>query len=139
MVILDTNVVSALMRASENPSVVAWLDGQPRLSIWTTSITVMEVRYGLAIMPAGRRKDTRTAEFDRILADDIQDRIRLFDHAAAESAAALMGARHLSGRSVDLRYTMIAGIALSQNATIATRNARHFDDLRVPVVDPWTP
>jgi predicted nucleic acid-binding protein len=137
VIILDTNVLSALMRASDNPTIVVWLDRQPRISIWTTSITIMEIRYGLEIMAPGRRRDARAAEIERILVEDIQARILPFDTQAAQQSAWLMNARRISGRVVDLRDTMIAGIALSQNATVATRNVRHFDDLRVPVVDPW--
>jgi hypothetical protein len=138
MIILDTNVLSALMRAPDNPRVVEWLDRQPRLSIWTTSVTMMEARYGLAIMPAGRRRDSRRAEFERFVSDEIQGRILVFDSEAAERTALLMATRRRIGRPIELRDTMIAGIALAQNATLATRNIRDFVDLHVPVVDPWT-
>ena len=137
MIILDTNVLSALMRAPDNRSVVEWLDGQQRLSIWTTTISIMEVRYGLAIMPAGRRRDLRLSAFERFLIDGIQDRILVFDLEAAEQTALIMAARRRVGRAIELRDTMIAGIALAQNATLATRNVRHFDGLRVSVIDPW--
>jgi predicted nucleic acid-binding protein len=137
MIILDSNVISALMRPQPDPAVVTWLDFQPRTSLWTTSITVMEIRYGLVIMPPGRRRSLRLAAFDRVIVDDMERRVLPFDEAAAEEAALLMSARHRSGRLGELRDTMIAGIALAQRATLATRNVRHFDDLRVPVVDPW--
>ena len=137
MIILDTNVLSALMRAPDNRTVVTWLDGQPRASVWTTSITIMEIRFGLAIMPSGHRRDARLAKIEQILAEDIQDRVLLFDTNAAEQAALLMAARRIAGRGIELRDTMIAGIVLAQNATLATRNVRHFDDLKVSVVDPW--
>jgi hypothetical protein len=88
-------------------------------------------------MPPGRRRSLRLAAFDRVIVDDMERRVLPFDEAAAEEAALLMSARHRSGRLGELRDTMIAGIALAQRATLATRNVRHFDDLRVPVVDPW--
>jgi predicted nucleic acid-binding protein len=137
MIILDSNVVSALMRLNPDSRIVSWVDSQPRMSLWTTSITVMEIRYGLAIMPAGRRRSLALAEFERVIVDDMERRILPFDEEAAEQAALLMGARHRLGRPGELRDTMIAGIALAHNATVATRNVRHFDDLHVPVVDPW--
>jgi predicted nucleic acid-binding protein len=137
MIILDSNVVSALMRLEPDPPVVAWLDLQPRASLWTTAVTILEIRHGLAIMPAGRRRNLRLAAFDRVIADDMENRILPFDEVAAEEAATLMAARQRSGRGGELRDTMIAGIALAQRATLATRNVRHFDDLTVPVVDPW--
>ncbi|HLH91039.1 MAG TPA: type II toxin-antitoxin system VapC family toxin [Xanthobacteraceae bacterium] len=135
MIILDTNVLSALMSADQ--TVIAWLDRQPATSIWTTSITIFEVRFGLIIMPAGRRQALRAAEFERIIDEDLERRILWFDAAAAEQSAALMAARQQAGRPRDLRDTMIAGIAQAQRATVATNNVRHFDDLTVPFVDPW--
>jgi hypothetical protein len=138
MIILDTNVVSALMREKPDQQIVAWMDLQPRISLWTTSVTVLEIRHGLAMMPAGRRRTLRLAAFERVIVDDIARRILAFDETAAEESASLMGARHRSGRPGELRDTMIAGIALAQRATLATRNVRHFDDLELPVVDPWS-
>jgi toxin FitB len=138
MVILDTNVVSALMDAEPDVTVITWLDAQAWTSMWTTSVTVMEIRYGLAIMATGRRQTERQAAFARLIEEKFERRVLAFDEAAAEETASLMGARHRAGRPVDLRDTMIAGIALAQRAMIATRNVRHFEDLSVPVVDPWS-
>jgi toxin FitB len=138
MVILDTNVVSELMNVEPNAIVINWLDRQAWTSLWTTSVTIMEIRYGLVVMPAGRRRTERQATFARLIEENFERRVLFFDHAAAEGAASLMGARHRAGRPVDLRDTMIAGIALAQRATLATRNVRHFADLSVPVVDPWS-
>ncbi len=135
MIILDSDVLSDAIRADDR--VLAWLDRQPSTSIWTTTITVFEIRYGFAITPAGRRQAERQNAFERLIDEKLDGRVLPFDRPAAEAAAILMGARHRDGRGRDSRDTMIAGIALSQNATLATRNARHFDDLRVPVVDPW--
>src|SRR5687767_12129551 len=137
MIILDTNVVAALMTDVPDSTVAAWLDRQPKSSIWITVVTVLETRYGFNIMPAGRRRREREAKFDVMVHVDLQNRILFYDNDAAEHAAVLMAQRTRMGRSIDLRDTMIAGIALSQNAAIATRNIRHFDDLRVPVVNPW--
>jgi hypothetical protein len=137
MIVLDTDVLSHAMRLDS--LAIAWLDRQPRASLWTTSITIFEVRYGLAIMPAGRRQALQAAEFERVIDEDLESRILPFDTASAEQAAALMGRRRRAGRPVESRDTMIAGIALSQRATLATRNVRHFADLDVPVVDPWSP
>ena len=136
MIVLDTNVLSAVMHF-EAP-VVAWLDRQPRASVWTTAITALEIRYGLLLMPVGRRRMQRELAFVRVLEEKLERRVLPFDHAAAEETAALMETRRRLGRPGESRDTMIAGIALSQRATLATRNVRHFDDLRVPVVDPWS-
>lgn len=139
MIVLDTNVLSALMRRVPDPEVVAWLDGQPRTSVWTTSVTVLEIRYGLEILAAGKRRAALIRAFDTVLADQIEHRIASLDVAAAERAATLMAARHRAGRPGDLRDTLVAGIVLAHRATLATGNTRHFEDLTVPVVNPWRP
>ena len=137
MIVLDTNVLSALMRTAPDPVVIAWLDRQPGESVWITSVTLFEVRFGLARLPAGRRRRTLEEAFSRLLADDLDHRVLDFDTAAAGAAAALAADRERAGRPADLRDTLIAGIAMVRRATIATRNVRHFADLDVPVVDPW--
>jgi toxin FitB len=137
MIILDTNVLSALISHPSPIEVAAWIDQQPRTSVWTTSVTIFEIRYGLGIMPSGRRKIERELLFKRAVEEKLESRILAFDEAAAAEAASLMATRQRSGRTSELRDTMIAGIALAQRATLATRNIRHFDDLAVPVVDPW--
>jgi toxin FitB len=137
MIILDTDVLSELMRAKPAEVVVRWLDSQPDSSVWTTTITVMEIRYGLQIMPAGRRQQRMTEELALVLKEEIEERYALFDVAAAQQAADLMALRKARGRPVDFRDTMIAGIALSTRATLATRNTAHFADLSVRVINPW--
>ena len=138
MIVLDTNVLSALMRAAPEPVVVSWMDRQPADSIWITSITLFETRLGLALLPEGRRRRALEAVFERLLQEDLENRVLDFDSAAAASAASLAASRHKAGRPTDIRDTQIAGIVLSRNATLATRNTRHFGDLKVPVVNPWT-
>ena len=138
MIILDTNVVSALMRRSQEAAVLDWLDRQPRSSIWTTAITVFEIRAGLAIMTAGRQRARLEEEFSNIIVDDLEGRVAPFDTLAAEETATLMATRRRNGRTGELRDSMIAGIAIARHATLATRNTRHFVDLPVPVVDPWS-
>jgi toxin FitB len=137
MVILDTNVLSELMQQRANQVVQRWLDRQAELSVWTTSITIFEIRYSIELLPRSRRRASLEAEFERLIEDDIQGRIVPFDAQAATVAAGLMAERQRTGRSGDLRDTMIAGIVIASHATLATRNIRHFDDLSVPVVGPW--
>ena len=137
MIILDTNVLSALMRTVPDAHVVAWLDRQPAESVWITSITLFEAYLGLALLPSGRRRRTLEAAFARLLQEDLENRVLDFDSAAATEAASLAAAWQKNGRPVDLRDTQIAGIALARRATLATRNVRHFRDLRILIVDPW--
>ena len=137
MILLDTNVVSALMRQSPDLEVISWLDRQPRTSVWTTAITVFEISFGLRVMVTGRRRALLMTSFERLLNEIIQQRIAHFDAAAAHEAAALMAARQNKGRSGELRDTMIAGITLASHATLATRNIKHFEDIPSSVVNPW--
>ncbi len=137
MIILDTNVLSALMRTSPDVAVVDWLDRQPADSIWVTSITVFEARFGLALLPLGRRRLGLERAFERILEEDLANRVLEFDVIAAASAAQLAADRQRGGRAIDFRDTLIAGIAQARRATIATRNTRHFEGLDLQVVDPW--
>ena len=138
MIILDTNVLSTLMHREPEASVVAWVDRQPPESVWITSITLFETRLGLALLPAGRRRQTLQSAFAQLLEEDLENRVLDFDSAAATEAAALAAERQRIGRPVDMRDTQIAGIALARRATLATRNVRHFANLKAPIVDPWT-
>ncbi len=137
MILLDTNVLSALMRQPPDTNVIAWLDRQPRTSVWISSVTVLEIQFGLQILPAGKRRSLLLRAFEEILEEEIGGRVANFDAAAAQLAAGLMAARQKKGRPIDLRDTMIAGIALASRAMLATRNTRHFKGLTVPVVNPW--
>jgi predicted nucleic acid-binding protein len=137
VILLDTNVLSALMRRDADPAVVAWLDGQPPESIWTTAITLFEVRFGLDLLADGRRRRRLEAAFAKALQEDFEGRVLSFDPAAAVAAAALAARRRRAGRPVEIRDVQIAGIAAARKATLATRNTRHFDGLGVALVNPW--
>ena len=137
MIILDTNVLSALMSRIPDPQVIAWLDNQPRASVWTTAVTVLEIRFGLQTMPLGKRRTSLVQAFETLLADKIDHRVAPFDAGAAQLAGDLMAVRQKRGRPGDLRDAMIAGIVLACHATLATRNTSHFEDLSVPVINPW--
>jgi predicted nucleic acid-binding protein len=137
VIILDTNVLGALMRTTPDAAVVAWLDRQPAESIWITSVTLFEARFGLALLPSGRRRQRLESAFARLLQQDLENRVLDFDSAAAIEAASLGTARRKRGQPVDMRDTQIAGIALARHATLATRNVRHFADLKISIVDPW--
>src|SRR6266542_5141058 len=104
MIVLDTDVLSEAMRFDS--VALAWLDQQPRASLWTTAITIFELRFGLTIMPSGRRQTLKLAEFDRMIEEDLERRVLPFDNAAAEQAAALMSRRRRAGRPVESRDTM---------------------------------
>lgn len=137
MIILDTNVLSALMRQEPDPPVLRWLDLQAPQSIWITSITLFESRLGLALVPDGRRRRALESAFARVLDEDLENRVLPFDSDAAVHAATLAAQRQQAGRPVDIRDTQIAGIAQARRATLATRNVRHFEGLTIAVLNPW--
>ena len=126
------------MQAAQDAAVVDWLDRQPADSVWLTSITVFETRFGLALLPKSRKREQLERAFDRVLEHDLSNRVLDFDSGAAAAAAQIAVDRQRAGRVVDLRDTLIAGIAQARRATIATRNTKHFDGLDVPVVNPWS-
>jgi len=137
MLVLDTNVLSVLMQTEPDSSIIHWLDQQPAESVWTTTITVFEVRYGLEILPNSKRRKKLEDLFERVLQEGFSQRVLSFDVSAARCAAVLAAKRHKTGRIVDFRDTLIAGIAIARRAKIITRNTRHFDDLDIEVIDPW--
>jgi len=137
MIILDTDVLSETMRAAVNPRFSAWFDDQSRTSVWTTAISLLEIRFGVERLPIGRRRTALELALERTVVLDLDARILPFDSAAASETAILMAERQRRGRGGDLRDSMIAGIAITHRATLATRNTRHFADLPVPVIDPW--
>jgi toxin FitB len=138
VIVLDTNVVSAVMQREIDPVVVAWLDSQPVESIWTTSITVFEVRMGLELLEVGRRRRMLEDAFTKMLEQDFESRVLPFDSPAAHAAGRIAAEGRRTGRSVEIRDLQIAGIASARRATIATRNVRHFQGLETAVIDPWS-
>jgi toxin FitB len=138
VILLDTNVLSALMQRQPDPAVVAWLDGVPPESAWTTSVTVFEVRFGLELLARSRRRRELEAAFARALEEDLERRVAPFDRAAAESAATFARQQRTSGRPVEVRDVQIAGITASRRATLATRNTQHFEGLGLRLVNPWS-
>jgi predicted nucleic acid-binding protein len=138
LILLDTNVISALMQRHPDPLVVGWLDGQPAESVWITAVTVFEVRFGLDLLASGRRRRQLEEAFAKALEEDFEGRVLPFDQAAAQEAGAIAAARRRAGRPIEIRDVEIAGITAARKATLATRNIRHFEGLGLKLVDPWS-
>ena len=138
VIVLDTNVVSALMRGGADRVVADWLDRQPAESVWLSAVTVFEIEFGVRRLAAGRRRRQLEIAFQQALAEDFEGRILPFDETAARAAGALAVERERVGRTVEFRDVQIAGIVRARRATLATRNRRHFDGLGLSLVDPWT-
>ena len=137
MIVLDTDVVSALMRREPDPAIVSWVDRQPYDTIWTTAITIFEIRFGLELLPPSRRRRQLEDAFARAMRDGFPGRILPFEEDAASRAAEEAARRQRSGQRVDFRDVEIAGIVATRDATLATRNVRHFQDLGITLVNPW--
>lgn len=137
MIILDTNVISAVMRPDPDSAVVGWLDSQPPESVWITAVTVFEVHFGLALLAPGRRCRRLEDAFTRALEEDLDGRILPFEQRAARAAASIAARRREGGRQIEIRDAQIAGIAAARRASLATRNTRHFVDLGIALIDPW--
>jgi len=137
VILLDTNVVSALMQREPDPKVVAWLDDLPAESIWTTAITVFEVRLGLELLATSRRRRNLEDAFAKALDEDFEGRVLPFDLPAAQAAGRIAAERRRAGRPVEIRDVQIAGIAMARKAALATRNLRHFQGLGLALIDPW--
>jgi predicted nucleic acid-binding protein len=137
VIVLETDVLSALMGRHLDAVVVEWLNEQPSESVWTTAVTVFEVRFGLKILVDGRRRRQLEVAFGRMLADDLEGRVLAFDPNAAREAAWLAARRRQAGRPIGSRDAQIAGIVAARRATLATRDTRQFADLGITLVDPW--
>ena len=137
MIVLDTNVLSALMRAEPDRAVVRWLNGLAAESMWITSITLFEVQFGLNVLPDGERKTALQNAFHQAVYVDMQGRILDFDAPAAAAAGTIAARQRALGRPVDMRDAQIAGIIAARRATLATRNVRHFADAGIMTLDPW--
>ena len=137
MILVDTNVLSAMMRAAVEPAVERWFDAQPPESVWTTTITIFEIHFGLALLAPGRRRDRLYGAFDRAIDEILSGRVLPFDRTAAETAAVIAAKQRQIGRPVEIRDVQIAGIAAARKATLATGNTRHFENHGNILVDLW--
>jgi predicted nucleic acid-binding protein len=137
MVILDTNVMSEIMHPGGAGQVFDWLDSQPRRSMFTTSISIFEIRSGISALPASQRRDGLERAFPTFILRGIGERVLPFDAASAEQASRVMSKRRALGRTIGHLDTLIAGIVIVHGAVLATRNVRDFDDLPLKLVNPW--
>ena len=138
MIVLDTNVISALMSQTRDRAVDRWLDTVEPGDLWLPALAIYEVSGGIEVNSEGCRKRELVAALDRLLTSSFKDRILAFDRDAALAAARIGGIRERRGRPAGEIDTMLAGICTCRRAAIATRNVRHFSDLDVPVINPWT-
>ena len=136
MIILDTNVVSELMRPEPAPLVASWVRGRDRRELRTTAITIAEVRYGIARLPDGRRKQVLHAAAADVFAA-FEDQVLPVDTAAAEHYAAIASSRERAGKPIASFDALIAAVCRRQSAALATRNVSDFDGTGIEIINPW--
>ena len=137
MVVLDTNVVSELMRPAPDPTVEAWVTGRAVATLFFSAVGEAELLYGVAIMSAGQRRDALASEIEAMLREDFAGRVLPFDSEAARAYAEIAAARRGDGRPVSQADVQIASIACSRGMAVATRNVRDFADMGIDIIDPW--
>jgi hypothetical protein len=137
MIVLDTNVISELMRHEPDATVFAWVDRQPRGQLYTTTIVQAEILYGIACLAAGRQKDSLTAHARALFDEELAGRVLPFTPDAAQAFARLAAQRRRDGRSIARFDALIAACALSVGAAVATRDLRGFEDSGLTVINPW--
>ena len=138
MILLDTNVLSEVLLPLPDSRVLRWIDSQPDAALFISAITEAELRYGVALLPPGRRRTALAAAIDRILAEDFADSILPFDSPAAAAFAEIAASRRRAGRPTSQSDAQIAAIARSRGAIVATRNVPDFVKCGIGVVNPWT-
>lgn len=137
MIILDTNVISEVMRAAPAQPVLDWFDRQVASSLYLTTIVEAELRFGVLLLPEGKRKDHLARALDEMLEEDFADRILPFDRAAAQAYAVIAASRRRKGRAVKEADYQIGAIAASRGAALATRNVKDFIGTGFEVLNPW--
>jgi predicted nucleic acid-binding protein len=138
VIVLDTNVISEFMRREPDAKVVGWLDGLSRQDLWITAISIFELRYGIELHAKGRRRNQLEDNLARVLDAGFNGRILNFDQEAANAAAFISAKQRSSGHPNEIRDILIAGIVVSRRADLATRSVRHFQNLDIRLIDPWT-
>ncbi len=135
--VLDTNVVSELMRAAPESAVLNWLDAQPSSELWLTAVVAAELMFGVARLPEGGRKQQLAHNVAAMLEQDFAGQVLAYDLAAASIYAELVAQRERTGRPIAMADAQIAAICLAHGASLVTRNEKDFDGLGLMVINPW--
>jgi predicted nucleic acid-binding protein len=139
MIVLDTNVLSELMRPKPEPRVLAWVSEQPRRNLYSTAVTQAEILYGIAALPHGKRRKLLLEAAAAMFGEDLAGRILPFGGDAAARYAELAAARRKSGQSIEVFDALIAAVALAAGASVATRDASGFAGCGLTIINPWEP
>lgn len=137
MIVLDTNVLSEIMRREPDAAVAAWISARPASSLFTTTVTQAEILYGVRLLPSAKRRTRLEAVVGDMFTTDFAGRVLPFDQAAAQVYAEIAVARRRAGRPISQFDAQIAAIARSRDAGVATRNGADFEGCGIGVIDPW--
>jgi predicted nucleic acid-binding protein len=137
VIVLDTNVLSELIKPTPNDVVTAWLDRQPRSELASTAISLLEMRTGATILPDGRRRAQLLVLIDQLFAQMFGSDLLPFDGQAALAFSEIVAERRRAGRPIGTMDAMIAAVARTRKAAVATRDVAGFDGCGVPLIDPW--
>jgi predicted nucleic acid-binding protein len=132
-------VISEIMKAAPSPRVMEWWSQQPSAELFTTTVTMAEVLYGIEILPRGKRRDSLLAVADLVFTQDLAGHILPFDEEAARAFAAIAASRRAQGRPIAELDAQIAAVARTRRAAIATRNTSDFEGCGVSLINPWQP
>ncbi len=138
MIVLDTNVLSEALRPVPEPSVLDWLADQSRASLFTTAVTRGEILYGIRLLSDGKRRQGLWDAVNKIFYEDFADHVLSFDGDAADMFAEIAASRRIAGKPISQFDAMIAAMARSRGAILATRNVKDFDDCGIDVINPWS-
>lgn len=137
MIILDTNVISEAMSSSPDGNVSRWLSAQVAVEVFTTSISLAEILYGIELLPAGKRRSSLLVSAELMFARLFSGRVLVFDEPSARAFPSIAVDRRLRGRPITLFDAQIAAIAKANGATLATRNTADFEGCGIRLVNPW--
>ena len=137
MIILDTNVLSVFTKPCPEAVIQRWLDAQISSLVWTTSISIFEIKMRIDLLPPGKRREHLEKKSVMLIQNILGNRVLPFDSEAAYAAGALAANRKKKGINITTQDTQIAGIAISRHAALATRNLKDFSDLDLKIINPW--
>ncbi|TCT07405.1 type II toxin-antitoxin system VapC family toxin [Paralcaligenes ureilyticus] len=137
MIVLDTNVLSELMRPQPARQVLRWIDAQPPRDLFTTSISMAEMLHGATRLPDGKRKAALQQAVTAMFEEDFFESVLAFDSSAATAYAVIVSQRERLGKPINLADAQIAAICLTRKAVLATRNTKDFKNLDLPLINPW--
>ncbi|MEA3410198.1 MAG: type II toxin-antitoxin system VapC family toxin [Pseudomonadota bacterium] len=137
MILIDTNVISEIMKVEPSEAVVSWLNDQKSDALYVSAVTIGEIEYGLRVMPIGKRQLRLKERFERFVSLAFAQRVLAYDETAARAYGENMGLRKETGRPMNIPDGQIAAIARANTLTVATRNTRDFEDCGIELIDPF--